>query len=84
MTVDGQGGDGERGDRRVGFNEGLPVVSSAPRNAPRGHERVRGELPCSALRRNSSVSFRVFYCFSSAFSPRTLNQRADCLLRVRN
>lgn len=48
MTVDGQGSDGEHGERGVGFNEELPVVSSAPGNTPRGHEWVRGELPCSA------------------------------------
>lgn len=46
--MDGQGGDREGGERRLGFNEELPAVSSAPGSAPHEQERVRGELPCSA------------------------------------
>ena len=82
--VDGQGSDGEHGERRVGFNEELPVVSSAPGNAPRGHERVRGELPCSASAKEQQCLLPGILLFQQCLLPKDAQSASGLLLRVRN
>lgn len=68
--VAGQGGDSEGGERRLDLMRTcqqflLPPVEPCV--------NMRGES-LLLLRRSNSVSFRVFHCFSSVFSPRTLSQ----------